>query len=108
MATPHVTGAIALMLQKNKMLTQDQIKTFLASTARRDAQTGPVPNTAWGAGKMDVKAAVNRIPSPDVPPSEAVAGVRARGRSRRRAAAPGRKHRSGPQAQHSAGVRPSV
>ena len=34
MAAPHVTGAIALMLQKNKMLTQAQIKTFLASTAR--------------------------------------------------------------------------
>jgi subtilisin family serine protease len=79
MATPHVTGAIALMLQKNKMLTQDQIKTFLASTARRDAQTGPVPNTAWGAGKMDVKGAVDRVPAPASAPE---AARPARGRAR--------------------------
>ena len=64
MAAPHVTGAIALMFQKNKNRTQDQIRQCLESTARTDAQTGPVPNTAWGAGKMDVNAAVNCVPGP--------------------------------------------
>ena len=64
MAAPHVTGAIALMFQKNKDRTQDQIRQCLESTARTDVQTGAVPNTAWGAGKMDVNAAVNCIPSP--------------------------------------------
>ncbi len=91
MAAPHVAGAIALMFQANKDLTQAAILAHLQASARSDVHTGAVPNADWGAGKMDVQAAVNRIPSPDVPPSEAVAGVRARGRSRRRAAAPGRK-----------------
>ena len=62
MATPHVTGAIALMLQKDPTLTQQAISNHLAGSARNDDQTGPVPNTAWGAGKMDVKGAVDRVP----------------------------------------------
>lgn len=64
MAAPHITGAIALMLQKNPQRTQAQLIQCLTSTARSDAQTGAVPNTAWGAGKMDVNAAVNCVPSP--------------------------------------------
>jgi subtilisin family serine protease len=63
MAAPHVTGTIALMFQKNRNRTQEQIRQCLESTARSDAQTGPVPNTAWGAGKMDSNAAVNCVPS---------------------------------------------
>jgi subtilisin family serine protease len=66
MAAPHVTGTIALMFQKNGTQTQAQIKACLESTARTDAQTGPVPNTAWGAGKMDANAAVTCIPSPGI------------------------------------------
>lgn len=69
MSAPHVTGTIALMFQKNKSRTQAQIKACLESSARSDAFTGPVPNTAWGAGKMDSNAAVNCVPSPaSVPP----------------------------------------
>jgi subtilisin family serine protease len=64
MSAPHVTGTIALMFQKNKYRTQAQIKACLESSARSDAFTGPVPNTAWGAGKMDSNAAVNCVPSP--------------------------------------------
>lgn len=64
MSAPHVTGTIALMFQKNGSRTQDQIKACLESTARSDAQTGPVPNTAWGAGKLDANAAVNCVPAP--------------------------------------------
>lgn len=62
MSAPHVTGAIALMLQKNRNRTQAQIRDCLTSTARSDAFTGPTPNTAWGAGKLDVQAAVNCTP----------------------------------------------
>ena len=69
MAAPHVTGTIALMFQKNGGRTQDQIKRCLESSARSDAQTGPVPNTAWGAGKLDANAAVNCVPAPFVTPS---------------------------------------
>jgi subtilisin family serine protease len=62
MSAPHITGAIALMLQKNPNRTQAQIRDCLTNTARGDAFTGPVPNTAWGAGKLDVQAAVNCTP----------------------------------------------
>ncbi len=63
MAAPHVTGTIALMLQKNPDRTQAQIKRCLETSAREDANTGPVPNTAWGAGKLDANAAVNCTPA---------------------------------------------
>lgn len=63
MSAPHVTGTIALMLQKNPDRTQAQVKQCLENTARQDANTGPVPNTAWGAGKLDANAAVNCTPA---------------------------------------------
>jgi hypothetical protein len=72
MAAPHITGTIALMFQKNRNRTQEQIRQCLESTARSDAQTGPVPNTAWGAGKLDSNAAVNCVPSPGITPSSPV------------------------------------
>jgi subtilisin family serine protease len=46
MSTPHVTGAIALMLQKDHSLTQDDIKQYLTAIARTDAFTGTTPNNA--------------------------------------------------------------
>jgi len=64
MSAPHVTGAIALMLQKNRNLTQQQIKDCLRSTARSDAFTGTTPNDPWGAGKLDVAAAFQCVPGP--------------------------------------------
>ncbi|MGH8564665.1 MAG: S8 family serine peptidase [Gammaproteobacteria bacterium] len=59
MATPHVAGAVACLLQKRPTLTQEQIRNGLARTARADAQTGPangLPNNPWGRGKLDTKA----------------------------------------------------
>ena len=59
MATPHVAGAVACLLQKRSTLTQEQIRNGLARTARADAQTGPaasLPNNTWGRGKLDAKA----------------------------------------------------
>jgi hypothetical protein len=72
MAAPHITGTIALMFQKNPSRTQAQIKQCLESSARSDGFTGPVPNTAWGAGKLDSNAAVNCVPSPFVGPLRSV------------------------------------
>ena len=61
MAAPHVAGVIALMLQKNNNLTQQQVRDCLMDHARNDAFTGAVPNNNWGAGKVDAQAAVNCV-----------------------------------------------
>lgn len=58
MAAPHIAGAVALMLQVRPTATQAAILDCLQRTARADAQTGGVPNSDWGAGKLDVEAAV--------------------------------------------------
>jgi subtilisin family serine protease len=74
MATPHVTGAIALMLQKNPALTPEQALRLLAITRQTNAFTTNLPtyneaaplvpaveNDHWGYGIMDAKAAVDAI-----------------------------------------------
>ena len=70
MATPHVAGLVALMLQKNRTLTYVQIRETLQKTARIDgipsAETPPVwdaasgirANASWGSGKVDAAAAL--------------------------------------------------
>ena len=52
MACPHVTGACALLLAVTPTLTPAQIKTTLQAQAVVDGQTGAVPNSAWGYGKL--------------------------------------------------------
>ena len=59
-AAPIVVGAVALMLQANPRLDASTARRILRATARSDANTGTVPNTAWGYGKLDVYAAVGR------------------------------------------------
>lgn len=54
MATPHVSGAVALMLEANPALTPDQVKATLQSTA---TPMGYAPHEA-GAGFLDAYAAV--------------------------------------------------
>lgn len=66
MAAPHVTGTIALMLQRNRSLTQAQISEFLTQTARQDSFTDTVPNFTWGYGKLDAKAAVDAVGQPQL------------------------------------------
>jgi hypothetical protein len=60
-AAPIVVGAIALMLQMKPDLTSDQVRTLLRSTAISDSDTGPVPNADWGYGKINVRAALDRL-----------------------------------------------
>jgi subtilisin family serine protease len=77
MAAPHVTGAVALMLEENPSLTQAQAETILESSAVplgagcRSVITVPGSTTAeevcWGAdasgsGLLDAKAAVAATP----------------------------------------------
>ena len=59
MAAPHVTGAIALILERNSALTHTQIKTVLLNRARKDSFTGATNNNDFGNGKLDVIALLN-------------------------------------------------
>jgi len=62
MATPIVTGVVALMLQKKKTLKPDQIRDILKASARHDAHTGPAAwNPAYGHGKIDVAGALAAV-----------------------------------------------
>jgi subtilisin family serine protease len=59
MSAPHVTGAIALMLEENPNLTKAQILQHLQNSAR-DRPTGGRDDT-FGAGKLDVEAAIASV-----------------------------------------------
>lgn len=61
MAAPHMTGAVAIFLQRDPTATASDIKAIVLSTARGDSYTGDVPNECWGAGKLDVSAAVSQV-----------------------------------------------
>jgi subtilisin family serine protease len=56
MSTPHVTGAVALLLGHH-IHAQDspsEVRAALRAAARADAFTGAVPNAIWGYGKLDI------------------------------------------------------
>jgi subtilisin family serine protease len=69
MSSPHVTGAVALMLSVYQGLTPEQAIDALTRGARRDAFTSrpftgepnTLPNASWGFGKLDVAAAVANV-----------------------------------------------
>src|SRR5690606_39321489 len=69
MAAPHVSGAVALLLQRRPDLTPEDVKAILARTAAQDAFTArsytgeppAVPNNQWGYGKLDVRAALEDL-----------------------------------------------
>ncbi|MGZ3781310.1 MAG: S8 family serine peptidase [Pseudobdellovibrionaceae bacterium] len=56
MATPHVSGVVALMKAANKSLTGEQVKDILKQTAQ---ELGPNTNNEYGAGLVNAEAAVN-------------------------------------------------
>jgi hypothetical protein len=53
-ATPQVAGIVALLLQKNRLQTNDEVKALLASTALADGFTSV--GSTWGAGKVNATA----------------------------------------------------
>lgn len=62
MAAPFVAGTVALMLEANPMLTPEDVKQMIASTAETDSYMGTLPNNQYGYGRINslecVKAAV--------------------------------------------------
>jgi minor extracellular serine protease Vpr len=62
MASPHVTGVVALMLEKNGNLNYDQAVTTLKNTTKKDSYTGNSPNNIYGNGKLDAYNAFVNTP----------------------------------------------
>jgi subtilisin family serine protease len=72
MASPHVAGVVALMLQYNSGLTFDQLRRLLQTSASKrhdripaaevppevDPILGLCHNSLWGAGKLDAAATI--------------------------------------------------
>lgn len=58
MATPHVAGAIALLLSANPDLSIDQVADLLENTARVEDHMGELPNTLYGSGIVNIYQAV--------------------------------------------------
>ena len=53
LSAPHVTGAVALILQKYGPLTTPEfVSSFLRNRAKADGFTGAVWNKDWGSGKL--------------------------------------------------------
>lgn len=61
MASPAVTGIVALLLEAAPLATPQEIKEVLMATARTDAHTGVIPpegSDTWGMGKVNAYRAV--------------------------------------------------
>ncbi|MFM7310167.1 MAG: S8 family serine peptidase [Flavobacteriales bacterium] len=61
MASPCVTGIVALMLDANPALSAQEVKDIIMLTAREDSYTGNIPDEGslqWGHGKINAYAAV--------------------------------------------------
>lgn len=59
MSAPHVTGALALLLETVPLLTPEAARDRLRATVRHDAATGPGWTAAGGYGKLDIAALVD-------------------------------------------------
>lgn len=68
MAAPHVTGVIALMLEKNRHLTVDDVRAIFANSVNDRPGRGPSPadpvesKLAYGGGMLDAQGARGAIP----------------------------------------------
>jgi serine protease len=65
MATPHVTGVVALLLSKYPGLTPEQVRTVLACSARDAGPPGP--DDLYGAGIVQAAAAIRDVDYDNIP-----------------------------------------
>ena len=68
MATPVAAGAAALILGRAPSLGAQQVFSAMTSGAVSDVNTGSVPNLSWGAGKLNVYAAMIIATDVQAPP----------------------------------------
>ena len=67
MATPHVAGAVAILVQKNSLLPPEEIYSILIDNADHPTQGAPYPNNNYGWGRLNIWKALQNTPSPNVP-----------------------------------------
>lgn len=71
MACPHVTGAVALLFDRNDALDITQTMSVLGSSATTNTYTGSVPNNEWGSGMLNalnLVQTVSETPTPTTGP----------------------------------------
>ncbi len=61
MATPEVTGCVALLLQVKNTATYSEIRNAITTTATKDNFTTATINATWGSGKIDVFKAASSL-----------------------------------------------
>ncbi|HUV30673.1 MAG TPA: S8 family serine peptidase [Acidobacteriota bacterium] len=66
MATPHVSGLVALLRQKNPNATVNEIKQAILSSATSHPNFGTLPNNNFGWGAIDCPAALDSLDGPEV------------------------------------------
>lgn len=64
MATPVVTGIVALMLQRNPKLSANQLRNILKKTALKDSHVTSGRASEWGFGKILADKALAEVPLP--------------------------------------------
>lgn len=67
MACPHVTGAVAICLQKNPSLDYETLYNILLDNADHPSQGGSYPNNNYGWGRLNVYAALQAVPQGNMP-----------------------------------------
>lgn len=65
MSAPFVAGTIALMLQVNPMLTPEEAKDVIMSTANTSSYMSTLPNNTYGAGRLNTLACIQKLVSLD-------------------------------------------
>lgn len=61
MASPHVTGAVALLFDINPNLAVDEVRSLLINFTDTDIYTGIIPNNTWGYGKLNIENSLKQV-----------------------------------------------